>query len=164
MRFQVEQRFRAPLPDVEDALLDPAFLATLADRPALGSPQLLDQEVEGDVVRRSVRYHFGGTLSPRVAAMIDPDRLTWVEVTTFDRRAHRGEHRIVPDHYAGRLDGSYVTRLDGEEDGTVRSAAGEVRVRFALVGGRVERAIVDGVVAHAGHEAELLGRWLEEQG
>lgn len=167
MRFRVEQRFRAPLAEVEDALLDPAFLARLGELPRLGRPELLDQREEGAVVHQRVRYRFAGALSPAVTTVVDPDRLTWVEETTYDRRAHRGDHRVVPDHYGDRLRSTYTTRLapTGEGGaGTVRATDGEVRVRFPLVAGKVERAIVAGLTEHAGEEARALVQWLEEQG
>ncbi len=162
MRFSVEQRFAAPLEAVEAALLEPAFLARLALLPKLGEPQLLASEVDGPIVRQQVRYRFAGELSPAVTAVVDPKRLTWVEHTTFDRGSHRGEHRIVPDHYGDRLRCSYTTQLGGDGPFTSRVTEGDLRVRFPLVGGRVERAIVSGLVEHAELEAEVLGRWLAE--
>jgi len=167
MQFRVEQRFPVPLDAVEAALVDPAFLRRLGQLPTLGAPELLGQEVDGTVVRQRVRYRFTGHLSPAVTAVVDPDRLTWVEETTFDRETHRGEHRIVPDHYAGRLCSSYTTRLepDGDrEEATVRTTEGDVRVRFPLVSGKVEKAIVGGLTDHAELETEVLVEWLAEQG
>ena len=164
MRFSVEQRFAAPLEAVEDALLDPAFVERLGELPKLGAPQLLDHVVEGHLVRQRVRYRFTGSLAPAVTAVVDPARLTWVEETSFDRRAHTGTHRIVPDHYAGRLRSSYTTKLEHRPGRTVRTTEGELRVRFPLVAARVERAIVAGLTEHAQLEVEVLDRWLRERG
>lgn len=165
MRFRVVQRFDAPLGAVGSGLLDPEFLSRLAELPRLGAPELLGTEVDGDTVRQRVRYRFAGELSRAVTAVVDPDRLTWVEETAYDRSAHRGEHRIVPDHYANRLAGSYTSQLEpaaGSGERTVRTIEGEVRVRFPLVGGKVEKAIVGGLTDHAGLEADVLSRWLAE--
>ena len=166
MRFHVEQRFTAPLDVVEAALLDPLFLNRLADLPELGRPELVDHHVDGDLVRQRVRYRFAGSLPPAVTAVIDPERLTWIDECTFDRSRHRGEHRIVPDHYGNRLRASYATQLEpsGPGAGTVRRIDGEVRVKFPLVAGKVERAIVSGLTDHARLEAGLVAQWLEERG
>ena len=163
MRFRVEQRFDSPPAVVEEALFDPGFLADLARLPKLGAPEVLSSHADGDVVHQQVRYRFTGDLAPAVTAVVDPDRLTWVEDTTYDRRTHRGDHRIRPDHYAGRLKASYTTRVEQAGDGTRRLTEGEVVVRFPLVGGRVEKAIVSGLVEHAHLEATVLEEWLRNR-
>jgi hypothetical protein len=163
VRFATQQEFPAPRAEVEDALLDEAFLTHLAQLPRLGRPQLLGTEADGDVVRQQVRYRFSGELSPAVTAVVDPDKLTWVEHTTYDCSRHRGDHRIAPDHYADRLRASYTTQLEEHGGVTRRLIEGELRVRFPLVGGRVERAIVSGLVEHAGLEAAVLVRWLTDR-
>lgn len=165
MRFRIEQRLPGPIAAVEDALLDPAFLDRLASLPKLGRPELLDQQVDGDRVRQRVRYAFAGDLSPAVTAVVDPERLTWVEDVTLDRRTHRSEFTIVPDHYGSRLRCSGTFTLTDDPDdpggpGVLRVAEGELKVSFPLVGGKVERAIVSGIEEHAAREAEVLREWL----
>ena len=165
MRFRLEQRFPAPVEVVEAALVDDAFLQRLGQLPDMGHPQLLEQVTEGDVVRQRVRYRFAGHLSPAVTAVVEPAKLSWVVESVLDRRAHRGEHRIVPDHYPGRLQCSYHTRLEPEGPASTRRVAeGELKVRFPLVGPRVERAIVTGLAHHADAEVEVLRGWLADRG
>ncbi len=104
MHFRVEQSIDAPRDGVTAALIDPRFYEALAAIPDLGSPAVIDlHDHEDDVVLR-VRYEFAGTLSPAVRAVLDPDRLTWVQETTMHPRAHRADFRIIPDHYAERLE------------------------------------------------------------
>ena len=160
MRFRIEQRFDAPLDDVERAYIDPGFLDLLADLPKLGRPQLLDQREDGDLIHQRVRYAFTGELSSAVTAVVDPAKLTWVEESTLDRRTHRTRFTIVPDHYRSRLecDGEFVLAPDGS--GTRRTADGVIKVRFPLVGGKVERAIVSGLEDHAAAEVDAMQRWL----
>lgn len=165
MRFRIEQRIPASVDDVERALLDPAFLDELARLPRLGRPELLAQEVDGDIVEREIRYRFAGHLSPAVTAVVDPDRLTWVEESQTDRSTHLTRWVIRPDHYADRLrcSGTFTLTSDGDGDGgpTTRIAEGELKVSFPLVGGRVEKAIVSGMEEHAAAEAAALTQWLE---
>lgn len=161
MRFRLEQRFAAPLPAVEGALVDPAFIERLAELPNLGRPELLRREEVGHVVHLDVRYAFAGQLSSKVTAVVDPARLTWVDSGTYDRSSHCSDHRVLPEHYTGRLTCSYRTRLEADGDATIRTAEGELRVHFPLVGGRVEKAIVAGMAEHAQLEARVLDQWIE---
>jgi hypothetical protein len=161
VRFRVEQCWAAPLPTVEAALVDPAFLASLGRLPHLGHPELLDQREDGHVLHQRVRYAFTGELSPAVTRVIDPTKLTWVEVSSLDRRAHVTTFEIVPDHYRNRLTCQGTFRLeDGDGHTTRRTAEGDLSVHFPLVGRRVEQAIVAGLYDHARAEAEALAAWL----
>ena len=164
MRFRITQRIDAPLAAVEDALLDPAFLDNLGELPKLGRPQLLGIEEAGDTVRRRIRYGFAGQLSSAVTAVVDPAKLTWVEDSTADRRTHRTTFRIVPDHYADRLTASGTFVLEPNGTGTRRTAEGDLRVRFPLVGGRVEKAIVSGMEEYAAAEAGAIASWVAARG
>ena len=164
MRFSLEQVFPGPLERVEAALLDPAFLSSLASLPKLGAPQLLDVTENGTTVRRRVRYRFTGDLSPAVTAVVDPAKLTWVEDAVVDRSTHRTTFRILPDHYANRLKCSGTFVLSDVPGGVRRVLDGDLRVSFPLVGGKVERAIVSGLREHAAVEADALRGWMAQQG
>jgi len=164
MRFSVEQVFPGPLERVEAALLDPAFLSSLASLPKLGAPQLLDVTENGTTVHRQVRYRFTGDLSPAVTAVVDPAKLTWVEDAVVDRTTHRTTFRILPDHYGNRLKCSGTFVLSDVPGGVRRVLDADLRVSFPLVGGKVERAIVSGLREHAGLEADALRDWMAQQG
>ena len=161
MDFAIEQRVPAPRAAVEAALLDPAFLARLAELPKLGGAELLSQERNGSVTVQRVRYRFTGELSSVVRRAIDPARLTWVEETRFDADAHRSDITIVPDHYADKLRCSMVAVFEeAGADASVRRTRGQIKVPVPLVGGKVEAAIVSGLREHASRETELLAEWL----
>src|SRR5438270_2471096 len=94
VEFRVEQVIPGPLAAVEDAFVDPGFLARLAELPSFAGVELLDQQVDGGVVRQRVHYAFVGELSPAVTAIVDPAKLSWVEESVHDRTAHRADCRI----------------------------------------------------------------------
>jgi hypothetical protein len=156
------QRLAAPLDAVETAFVDPAVLAELRALPKLGRPELLEQRSEGPIVFQRVRYAFVGNLSAAVRAVVDPDRLSWVEQSTLDRRTHHTHFDIVPDNYAHLLEAQGEVQLSGGGDAgtTVRRATGEVRVNVPFVGRKVEAAIISGMREHAEAEVEVLERWV----
>jgi hypothetical protein len=164
VHFDLMQELRGELPRVEDAFVDDGFLAELGRLPKLGSPTFLDRQDDGDQVRQQVRYAFVGQLSPAVTAVVKPDKLTWVEDATLDRATHVTTFEIIPDHYANLLQASGRITLQAREGGgTVRRTGGELNVRVAFVGRRVEQAIISGLREHAALEADAVDRWLAER-
>lgn len=163
MRFTLTQEIEGDADAVAGALVDPDLIARMDELPALAAVRLVGQERDGEVVDQRVWYRFEADLSAAVRAVVDPARLSWTEVSTFDLRAHTGEHRIEPEHYGHLLSGAYSSRLDarpGRSRRVRRVIEGGVRVRVPLVGGRVERVIVDGLRDNAAAQARLLSEWL----
>ncbi len=163
MRFAVDEVIAAPPHAVFEALLDPAWYDAAAVLDKLGAPEVLSIEREGDRATTHVRYRFTAPLSPAVTAVVDPARLSWVQVTTYALAARRARFELRPDHYADRLRAAGTIEVDATPTGARRSVAGDLKVRMPLVGGQVERAIVSGLREHLAAEALLLGRWIAER-
>jgi Protein of unknown function (DUF2505) len=156
MQFTIEQTLHATPSDVQDMLLDPAFLAARAQLPKLGDSEVLERTQDATSAHLRVRMRFVGELSSAVTAVVDPAKLTWVDEATFDFAAHTGRHEIIPDHYPDRLSATYDDTVTTNGDGSRRELRGELSVRVPIVGGRVERVIVEGLQEYAAAEAELL--------
>jgi hypothetical protein len=160
MDFRIDQMLDGSPDAVETVLLDPSFVAARAALPKLGDAELLESSRDGARALQRIRLRFTAPLAPAVTAVIDPDRLTWVDEARYDLDAHVAEHRVQPDHYADRLHCSYRATIEMVSLGSRRTMAGTVKVRMPLVGGRVERAIVSGLAEHAEAEAVLVNEWL----
>lgn len=160
-RFTIDQRFQASLLDVESAFLDPDLFERLDGMPNVGRPHLLDQEIDGHLVRQRVRYAFRGHLAPTVTRIVDPARLTWVQEQVYDLRRHRGEVEVMPDHYADRFSCTALIELHDVEEGVQRLTTGELKVRFPFVGAKVEREIVAGLRETAAAEERIVQEWLD---
>jgi hypothetical protein len=160
MRFEIVQTIPAAADAVDAALVDPTFLARMVELPKLGSAEVVEQRRDGDVVVQDVRYLFRAQLSSAVTRFVDPDRLTWVERSTCDLAAHRTRCVIRPDHYASMLEGRYDAVIADGGGTSRRTITGELSVRVPLVGGRAERAIVDGIRENAAAQADLLAEHL----
>jgi hypothetical protein len=161
VHFELVQELRTDPPAVEAAYLNDEFLAELGRLPKLGSPAFLDRHEEAGRVRQRVRYAFIGRLSPAVTAVVDPQRLTWVQDALLDPATHITTFKILPDHYAGLLDASGTITLEAAAaGGTIRRTTGELKVHVPFVGGKVETAIISGLLDYADAEAEALDRWV----
>ena len=156
MNFEVVQAYRAPLDQVAAAFADPELYARMADLPKVGSPEVLRHETDGTDVHLEVRMRFTGDLSAAVKAVIDPAKLSWVEVADHDLPAHQVSFVLRPDHYRDRFSchGSYSFTADSDQ--TIRTVRGELNVRVLLARGQVERAIVSGLREHFELEAPVV--------
>lgn len=163
MQFDFTQRFGAPVGDVYESLGDPAFYSTLDGSAKIGAPEVLDRFVDGDNVKMRIRYRFTANLSSAVRAVIDPDKLTWVEESVHDPETRKITFVLKPDHYADRLKASGSLRLEADPDDddlTRVHTTGDVKVRAPLVASSVERAIISGLQEHLEEEESLLRAFL----
>ncbi len=157
MRFRIDQRLAAPVERVEAALVDRGWYRAVHASEAVWAPELLEvDDGGGPLVGLRVRYRFRGRLNAAAARVVDPARLSWVEVSTLDRRSHTIDLRVEPDSYADKLrfTGSILLRPQG--DTTSRGLDGEVKVKVPLVGGKVEGAVVSGLREHAAVEEAVF--------
>jgi hypothetical protein len=160
MNFEIRQELAGPPDAVDAALVDPGFLARMAELPKLGSAEVVDQRREGDVMYQDVRYLFQAELSRAVTRVVDPDRMTWIERSVCDLATHETECEIRPDHYAGLLSGRYRSVIVATGPTAVRTITGALKVKMPLVGGKVEGAIVGGLRENAAAQVGLLDAWL----
>jgi hypothetical protein len=161
MDFTVTQAFTAGADAVARAYASPELYEHLVGLPKLGAPEVIDRRDDNDLVHLQVRFRFVGDLSPAVTTVIDPRRLSWVEHSTHDLAARTVRYRLVPDHYADRLQSSGSCSIEPNGDGSVRTVSGRLRVRARVVGGAVERAIVSGLREHLAAEVAVVERFVE---
>lgn len=157
MHFEVDQVFIADPPDVMDLYTDPAFYDLLQDLPRIGQPEVRDRKVEDGRITMRVHYRFTADLPTAALAIIDPAKLTWIEETVYDLERATSSSRLLPDHYPDRLTATATTefRRGSSGSGTRRHVIGDLKVRVALVGGKVEGAIVSGLREHLADEATV---------
>lgn len=154
------QKIAAPVEAVDDALVNPAFLARMSELPKLGSADVVANERDGHLVKLQVRYLFQADLSSAVTKFVDPAKLTWVEDSTCDLSTHHTTCVIRPDNYDNLLEGSYEAQISPSEAGSVRTVTGTIKVHVPLLGGKVEKAIVGGLQENSDAQISLLTEWL----
>ena len=162
VRFSIEQRFTAPPDLVIDTFTDPDLYPTLTGFTKVGTPDVLDVVRSGDQVRLRLRMRFIAEVSPAVSAVVDPSKLSWVQDEVYDLRTRTAAVTFEPDNYADRFScrGGYTFADDGA-GGTVRTAAGDLKIRVLVVGGQVEKAMVMGLTEHFAEEQPKVQAWLD---
>jgi hypothetical protein len=161
--FRAEDHFSASIDEIVEAYGDPDLAAALGALAPLSAGELLDHERHLDRVEVRVRYAYRGDLPPGATAVVDPAKLTWVQVTELDLVQRRSLVVLKPDHYPDRLQARAVQRFEATAlGGTNRTVEGEVGVRL-LVGGRaVERALVSGLQEWLANAAVAVDRWVAD--
>lgn len=161
MRFDLTQTIAAPVDEVARAYASAELYEVLGGDDRLGPPDVLDRSEAGGTVTLRIRYQFVAALSPAVTAVVDPEKLSWVERSVHDLAARSVAVTLHPDHYADRLrcTGAYRYSASGEE-ATVRRIDGDLKVKALLVAGAVEKAIVSGLKEHLDAEAKDVQRYL----
>jgi hypothetical protein len=157
MRFATEQRYPADLATVLALFTDPALYPTLSGLPKIGTPEVVEHQVDAHHVHLRLQQRFTGDLPAAAMAVIDPAKLTWIEQIDFDLERATATSRLLPDHYADRLtcSGRYTFVADGPQT-TLRRLDGDLKVRMRFVGGKVEGALVSGLQEHAAAEQALI--------
>lgn len=163
MRFSLEHHLDVPAAEASRAYADPALYEGFGDLPRAGRPDVLGHEVDDDgTVHLRIRWRFTAELSSAARAVIDPDRLSWVQESAHDVEGCTVTYRMVPDHYRDRFSSSGAYRFDPVPGGgCVRRSEGEVKVRAPLVARAVEGAIVDGLREQLAAEVALVERFIK---
>lgn len=163
MEFRAQNRFGAALDDVVAAYADPDLVASVGAVAPLSAGELLEHRRQLDRVVVRVRYAYRGDLPPGATAVVDPARLTWVQVTELHLVQQRAEVLLEPDHYADRLRARAVERFEAAPvGGTVRTVEGELTVKLLMAGRAVERALVSGLQEWLGNETAVVDRWIDD--
>lgn len=162
MRFRLQQRYAAAPDAVAAAYADPSLYAWFDALPRAGRPDVLSHRVAGDdVVELRVRWAFTADLSGAARAVIDPDRLSWVEESRHDLPRRTVTFRMIADHYADRFSCTGTYRFEpAAGGGTARTVEGELRVRAPLVARAVEGAIVSGLEEQLAAEVGVVEAFL----
>jgi hypothetical protein len=160
VKFNLEHRFGAPLEAVEQAMVDPAFLAGTR-LPDVGPPEVLSREESGDTVTLRVRYEYTGGLDSLARRVLRSGDVSWVQETTLDRSTHRTAFNVVPKVYPDRFRCSGTMQLQEEGVGTRRLILGELRIKVPVFASRAEGLILPGLRSRMNREAELLDEWVK---
>ncbi len=162
MDFSVVQTYDASAETMFDLFLRPETKTSLPEFGRISRPEPLDAIDRGDRRIVTMRYRFTADLPAAATVVVNPDKLTWIEETTYDRPTLTGAVRFLPDHYASKMEAAAETRFENAETGSIRSIDGRFSVKLLFGSGPVEKAIVSGLREHLELEQQYVAKLLDE--
>jgi hypothetical protein len=163
--FRFDHVFRAPSPAaVFEAYFDPAVSDEQDRRVEVASRELLELEDGPDLLTRVCKVAPRRQLPAIVRPFVDGD-LSYVERLVWHKADDRIEMRIEPAVLGGRVEIVATYRLAAAGPGVVRRTyEGQVSVQVRLVGGRIERGIIEDLGRTLITAAACTQEWLDARG
>lgn len=158
MRFRLRHAYDADPDAVAAAYASAALYDAFGALPRASAPVVLErtESDDGRTVHLRVRWRFSADLAPAARAVVDPDKLTWVEESTHDLANRTVTWVMHPDNYRDRFACRGTYRFDPKGAGTERVTEGELRIKAPLVAKLVENAIVSGLDEQLDAEVPLV--------
>ncbi|HEX6357274.1 DUF2505 domain-containing protein [Actinophytocola sp.] len=158
-RFEHRASLPAPVDTVYSTLVDEAFLtARLKDIGGKGAT-LLDHRTSEDGATFRLRQGVDAKHLPSVIRSVLSGDLLVEREERWHGRESTGKATIngVPAEIKSR------SRLTPRGDGTELMVSAEVKVSIPLIGGKIEKVVVEQVTKLLAAEAEYVEKWLAER-
>jgi hypothetical protein len=161
MEIVLDQPIAASAEDAQSAFLDPDFYRSLGELPDISAPEVRSFSAGPETARIELGYRFAGELNGPAKMILDPEKLTWSQVTEVDLATRRSTVRMVPDNYAGLLSfqGWYELHDVGEHQCSQHFEA-DLRAHIPLLGALAERAIAGSIRQNLADTAHLIERFV----
>jgi len=161
MRFYLDQPIAVSAEAAQAAFVDPAFYQSLGELGGISAPEVRSFSQSPGHVHMELGYRFAGQLNGPAKRILDPEKITWSQVTDVDLPNRRTEVRMVPDNYQGLLSfsGWYELRRESDDNCT-QHFEGDLRVRLPLLGPLAERAIGGSIRQNLAETAHLVERYV----
>jgi hypothetical protein len=161
VKFGFEQRWTTSVEKVLDLYTSEDFWASLHGLSKFDPPEILEITTRGDTATTRLRYRLDVDLPREAARFIDPDDVSWVQMTTWNLPDATGDVVFLPDQGQALLKAEATTEVVDDGGEVVRRIRGDLRVRIPLLGRRVENAIVEGIGDYLEEEAGAAADELE---
>lgn len=167
MDFEISHTFDAPREVVEEAMFDESLTPFLLRNMTLVTQIELKEKVEnGATVRRKVRYTPVPMIRKIGPTPVEPEWMSWVEHSEFDRTRHQMEFENVPvvRHIAELMEQRGTIRFEAMgSDKTRRIVGGVLRIRFPILGRVAERIIYPNAEKILDEEAKWFNAYLQQR-
>lgn len=160
MRFQLKHRFDCDAATLWSITEDPEFERRLGEASA-STRELVEQRDDDGTryVRRRITLQ--RDLPGPMKKVIGGDRITYDQETW--RTGDKLVWKIAPQVLGDRFSGEGTTKVRSVTDGCERIIAGDLTVRVPLIGGKMEKRLVDDVSSSYERAAQIIRDMLAER-
>lgn len=160
-RIQAQHVFDCDTETYWTLFWDPRYDAILQSKAAY-EREIFDDRTEGSVRTWRARVTPDRELPGMVKKLLGTDKLIYEQHNRLDMAQGVLEWRVVPAVMGDKIDCKGVIRLTPEGSGRCRRVVdGQIEVKVFGVGGRIEKAIVDNVMASYNNAAEAVHEYLK---
>ncbi len=123
----------------------------------------LSRDVADGVVTLVQRFHIDIDLPTAVRKLIGSDRLSYDQQSVIDEANNRIQWKVTPPVQQDRVKAEGVVTITPTAEGVTRVIDGDVIVKVPLVGGQIEKAIVNAIEQGYSAAAEVQKAWMAER-
>jgi hypothetical protein len=162
MKFDMRHEFPCPPDLIWELLDDPEFDRRLA---AATQAKRVTVENRMDGKQRYIRRSITAkrTLPAPMAKMIGSDEIGWDQETWHEPGTERMRWKITPRVLQGRMTGEGTTIVRATPRGCERVISGDLTVKVALIGGPMEKKLVEDVQQSYENAARILRELIAER-
>jgi hypothetical protein len=159
MKLRIAHRFPCSARDFWNATRGPDYEAALTAGSEVDLEALGVEERAGHRVER-VRVKPRRELPAVAAKAVGSARLSWVQETEFDDAALGTRWRVTPDVLPGKVRCEGTSRIVDVPGGCERIIEGEIAVAIPLIGGTVEKHVLEQLQSSYDRAADLTRTFL----
>jgi hypothetical protein len=165
MKISLDQPIAVSAEEAQAAYLDPGFYRSLGELSGISAPEVRSFSQSSGHARIVLGYRFAGELNGPARKILDPQKLTWSQVTDVDLATRRSEVQMLPDNYQGLLsfEGWYELR-DVSERECSQHFEGDLRIHLPVLGPLAERALGGSIRQNIAETAHLIERYEASKG
>lgn len=165
MKFKYQHTFDVGVDALIEAMFDPDLPPHLTEKMStIISIEVLERQEDDRQIRRRVKYLPVPMIKKIGPKKITPESMQWIEESTFDKARRELTFANVPTHPKVREkmtnQGTITFRSLGP-DRTERTMAGELKIKFPLLGRIAEGVISKNAAKILDEEAAVLSEWLK---
>lgn len=163
MKFELDYVFSGvSLPDFVELYYDREANEAMARDVKLVREYISFAEENG-VITQEVRTAPERQLPSVLKKVIRTERIEYLEKSTYTRATGRGTWKTIPNVLPGKVVTEGWFELTAAGDNRVRRrVGGEITIKVALVGGTIEKLVINNVKESIQKYNDFMQRWIDE--